>query len=51
MEQRLAVARAVARRTLGKRGSGLTDEVVEREAALIANGPYASLLTRRARLP
>ena len=40
MQQRLAVARELARQTIEKRGEVATIEAIEREAAIIARGLY-----------
>jgi len=40
MEQRLAIARVLARQMLEKRGEPATEEAIEREAATIADGLY-----------
>ena len=40
MQQRLAVARELARQTIEKRGEVATIEAIEREAALIVTGLY-----------
>ena len=40
MQQRLAVARELARQTIEKRGEVATIEAIEREAAIIAKGLY-----------
>lgn len=40
MEQRLAVARVLARQALDRRGDPITDDAIDREAAIIARGLY-----------